>query len=69
MGDNYGWDNVEIIKHGVNMGTYGDVQTIQFGLKIYDMLRQPHLWVTTWDVGDHMGGLHCGVQHGLGKVI
>ena len=35
------------------------IEIIQFCLKIYDLLRHPHLWVGVWVVG-WMGGLICG---------
>ena len=34
------------------------IEIIQFYLKIYDLLRHPHLWVGVWVVG-WMGGLIC----------
>ena len=42
----------QIIKNRINLDL---VEIIQFCLKIYDLLRHPHLWV----VGC-MGGLICG---------
>ena len=36
------------------------IEIIQFSLKIYDLLRHPHLWVGVWVVGwvsGSMGGV------------
>ena len=59
---------------GDNMGTtWGPQGCGDHVGKIYDLLRHPHLWVTTWEVGwmvgdnmwDHMGGVrsdHMGIN-------
>ena len=36
------------------------IDIIQFCLKIYNLLRHPHLWVIGW-----MGGLICGSMGGI----
>ena len=41
----------------------GIIEIIQFCLKIYDLLRHPHLWVGVWVVG-WMGGLIDGSMGG-----
>ena len=46
----------QIIKNRINLDL---IEIIQFCLKIYDLLRHPHLWVGVWVVG-WMGGLICG---------
>ena len=43
----------QIIKNQINLDL---IEIIQFCLKIYDLLRHPHLWVGVWVVG-WMGGL------------
>ena len=43
----------QIIKNQINLDL---IKIIQFRLKIYDLLRHPHLWVGVWVVGC-MGGL------------
>ena len=45
----------QIIKNQINLDL---IEIIQFCLKIYDLLRHPHLWVGVWVVG-WMGGLIC----------
>ena len=38
----------QIIKNQINLDL---IEIIQFCLKIYDLLRHPHLWVGGWVVG------------------
>ena len=38
----------QIIKNQINLDL---IKIIQFCLKIYDLLRHPHLWVGGWVVG------------------
>ena len=38
----------QIIKNRINLDL---IKIIQFSLKIYDLLRHPHLWVGGWVVG------------------
>ena len=38
----------QIIKNQINLDL---MEIIQFCLKIYDLLRHPHLWVGAWVVG------------------
>ena len=38
----------QIIKNQINLDL---IKIIQFCLKIYDLLRHPHLWVGVWVVG------------------
>ena len=38
----------QIIKNRINLDL---IEIIQFCLKIYDLLRHPHLWVGGWMVG------------------
>ena len=45
----------QIIKNQINLDL---IEMIQLCLKIYDLLRHPHLWVGGWVVGV-MGGLIC----------
>ena len=40
------------------------IEIIQFCLKIYNLLRHPHLWLDVWGVGQ-MGGLMCGSMDGI----
>ena len=40
------------------------IDIIQFCLKIYNLLRHPHLWLDVWVVG-WMGGLICGSMGGI----
>ena len=47
----------QIIKNQINLDL---IEIIQFCLKIYDLLRHPHLWVVGW-----MGGLICGSMGGV----
>ena len=47
----------QIIKNQINLAL---IEIIQFCLKIYDLLRHPHLWVVGW-----MGGLICGSMGGV----
>ena len=49
-GDNMG--SGQIIKNQINLDL---IEIIQFCLKIYDLLRHPHLWVGVWVVR-WMGG-------------
>ena len=37
----------QIIKNQINLDL---IEMIQFCLKIYDLLRHPHLWVDVWVV-------------------
>ena len=37
------------------------IEIIQFCLKIYNLLRHPHLWLDVWV----MGGLICGSMGGI----
>ena len=46
----------QIIKNQINLDL---IEIIQFCLKIYDLLRHPHLWVGVWVIG-WMGELICG---------
>ena len=48
----------QIIKKLINLDL---IQIIQFCLKIYDLLRHPHLWLGVWVVG-WMSGLFGGVM-------
>ena len=50
----------QIIKNQINLDL---IEIIQFCLKIYDLLKHPHLWVGVWVVG-WMGGLICGSMVG-----
>ena len=50
----------QIIKNLINLDL---IEIIKFCLKIYDLLRCPHLWVGVWVVG-WMGGLICGSMGG-----
>ena len=56
----------EIIKNQINLDL---IKIIQFFLKIYDLLRHPHLWMGVWMVGGWvvgwMGGLICGSMGGV----
>ena len=38
----------QIIKNQINLDL---IEIIQFCLKIYDLLRHPHLWVSVWVFG------------------
>ena len=38
----------QITKNRINLDL---IEIIQFCLKIYDLLRDPHLWVSGWVVG------------------
>ena len=38
----------QIIKNQINLDP---IEIIQFCLKMYDLLRNPHLWVGVWVVG------------------
>ena len=40
------------------------IEIIQFYLKIYNLLRHPHLWLDVWVVG-WMDGLICGSMGGI----
>ena len=51
----------QIIKNQINLDL---IEIIQFCLKIYDLLRHPHLWVRVWVVG-WMGGLICESMGGV----
>ena len=66
----------QIIKNQINLDL---IKIIQFCLKIYDLLRHPHLWVGVWVVGvwvvgvwvvgvwvvGWMGGLICESMGGV----
>ena len=56
-----GWGPGQIIKNQINLDL---IEIIQFCLKIYDLLRHPHLWVGVWVVG-WMGGLICESMGGV----
>ena len=65
-----GWvEPGQIIKNQINLDL---IEIIQFCLKMYDLLRHPHLWVGVWVVG-WLGG--CVVEwvnmwvNGWGQVI
>ena len=47
-----GWGQVKWLKNLINLDL---IETIQFCLNIYDLLRPPHLWVGVWVV-KWMGG-------------
>ena len=56
----------QIIKNRINLDL---IEIIQFCLKIYDLLRHPHLWVGGWVVGwisglmdGSMGGSMGGIR-------
>ena len=51
----------QIIKNQIN---HDLIEIIQFYLKIYDLLTDPHLWVGVWVVG-WMGGLICWSMGGV----
>ena len=51
----------QIIKIQINLDL---IEIILFCLKIYDLLRHPHLWVGIWVVG-WMGGLICESMGGV----
>ena len=51
----------QIIKNQINLDL---MEIILFCLKIYDLLRHPHLWVGIWVVG-WMGGLICESMGGV----
>ena len=60
-----GWPG-QIIKNRINLDL---IEIIQFCLKIYDLLRHPHLWVGGWVVGwisglmdGSMGGSMGGIR-------
>ena len=38
----------QLTNNGINLDL---IEIIQFCLKIYDLLRHPHLWVGVWVVG------------------
>ena len=40
------------------------IEIIQYCLKIYNLLRHPHLWLDVW-VNGWMGGLICGSMGGI----
>ena len=50
----------QIIKNRINLDL---IEIIQFCLKIYDLLRHPHLWVGVWVVG-WFSGLMAGSMGG-----
>ena len=51
----------EITNYLINLDI---IETIQFCLNIYDLLRHPHPWVGVWVVG-WMGLLICGSMGGV----
>ena len=51
----------QIIKNQINLDL---IEIILFCLKIYDLLRHPHLWMGIW-VGGWMGGLICESMGGV----
>ena len=51
----------EITNYLINLDI---IEIIQFCLKIYNLLRHPHLWLDVWVVG-WMGGLICGSMVGI----
>ena len=51
----------QIIKNQINLDL---IEIIQFCLKIYDLLRHPHLCVGVWVVG-WMGGFICESMGGV----
>ena len=51
----------QITKNRIN---HGLIEIIQFCLKIYDLLRYPHLWVGVWVVG-WMGWVMGGSMDGV----
>ena len=53
----------QIIKNQINLDL---IEIIQFCLKIYDLLRQPHLWVGVYVVG-WISGLVDGSMGGTGS--
>ena len=40
-----GWGQVILLKYRINLDL---IKIIKFCLKIYDLLRHPHLWVGVW---------------------
>ena len=55
----------QIIKNQINLDL---IEIIQFCLKIYDLLRHPHLWVGGWVVG-WISGLMDGLMGGsMGRI-
>ena len=50
-----------ITKNPINLEL---IEIIQFCLKIYDLLRHPHLWVGVWVVGS-ISGLMNGSMGGV----
>ena len=56
----------QIIKNQINLDL---IEIILFCLKIYDLLRHPHLWVGIWVVGGWvvgwMDGLICESMSGV----
>ena len=51
----------QIIKNQINLDL---IEIILFCLKIYDLLRHPHLWVGIWVV-EWMDGLICESMGGV----
>ena len=51
----------QIIKNQINLDL---IKIILFCLKIYDLLRHPHLWLGGWVVG-WMDGLICESMSGV----
>ena len=51
----------QIIKNQINLDL---IEIILFCLKIYDLLRHPHLWLGGWVVG-WMDGLICESMSGV----
>ena len=48
-----------VTKYQINLDV---IEIIQFCLKIYDLLRHPHLWVGVWNNGWVNGGSKGGVR-------
>ena len=53
----------QIIKNGINLDL---IEIIQFFLKIYDLLRHPHLWVGVWVVGWFSGLMDGSMDGSMG---
>ena len=51
----------EITNYLINLDI---MEIIQYCLKIYNLLRHPHLWLDVW-VDGWMGGLICGSMGGI----
>ena len=53
----------QIIKNRINLDL---IEIIQFCLKIYDLLRHPHLWVGGWVVGWSTGSMDGSMGGSMG---